>query len=128
MANSDATLNELDARIAWLKDELRKASEFRAWVRGWGPLRAPFPVDEDPDKAPTTKTWIRRALAGGNHLTGAQIATAAVNLGWATSSKNPSIVVRNALRDMLEKGEVRREGKLYSLPPALMAVQDAMDL
>jgi hypothetical protein len=122
MAGSDPVLEQFDADIAAVQAELTRLHEMRSW---WKTRKRETTTKVDKDqrsgeKGPTTKQWIRQVLAQGGHFSGAEVARAALDLGWKTTSKNPPIVVRNTLKDMEEKGEVARDehGKYHLLPSA----------
>lgn len=117
VTNTDPVLLELDGEIARLQEEIAKIREMRAW---WKSRRAPTPSTASPrltadgkDKAPTAKDWIRRVLGGGARLKPAEIARAAIDLGWATSSKSPNIIVRNQLREMETEVDRTDDGRYY---------------
>lgn len=114
----DPVLNEIDAEIQRIRDELTKALEFRSWwkarhVERVQPSTVPARRTEH---GPTARDWISQALGQGSRLGAAEIARKAVDLGWITTSKTPSIVIRNNLLEMEKKGEVVRDGNKWMLP------------
>lgn len=111
MATLDPVLEQLDSDIARTQAELTRLHEMRSW---WKTRQAEARTqaereDRTSEKKPTAKEWVRQVLAKGAHLGGAEIARAAKDLGWETTSKKPAIVIRNACKDLEERGEVARD-------------------
>lgn len=116
---TDPVLEQLDADIATAQAELTRLLDIRSWWKTRQAESRAVAADRDrkAEKGPTTKEWIRRVLADGAHLGGAEIAKAAVNLGWKTKAKKPDIVIRNVCRDLEERGQIARDGHgKYFLP------------
>ena len=125
--SDDPVVTKLDTKISQLEAELTHFRSVRSWwiASQSGPARPSTATARPPESGTTVRDWVKNVLGNGAHMGATEIARAALDLGWQTTSKKPPIVMRNNLRLMEGRGEIVRDGSKYMIPRNLYAVTEA---